>query len=507
LDTDVNYSLIDPLSFKQLFLDDYSFQTITGLKKVIKRPSKQGYIIKPDRSKGQTLVQSNNKPIWNPDINKWELWYLAFYNAPFQGPGNINWGDYHYATSNDGVEWEYPNLGLYEWENSYHNNLAYHSKLDFLKRRAQKNPANISERRLQHLIRDDNDKDINKLYKGLFSNSDTLNRYPAFSSNGFEWFFPNIEGIYSEDTSSLMFDSFKSQFVATVKKRTEWGRSVCISTSKDFIKWSIPKLILHTDEIDMVNRQERINFVLKNKEYLSPPKIDMNTDYIAQLYLMPIMNYQNLYIGFPLIFNPAGPDLPQMNHCGLNQTELAVSRNFYDWERVANRDIFIGIDPWDGISYDTTQVSICGSPIIKNNEIWIYYQGARFRGSSEIYHNKYKEYFNDFGALGLAKLRLDGFVSLFAENYGQLITKPFKVSENILKINANSLKGNIKVSIVDAQTLDPLPNFSLHECDILVRDNIDIKVSWNGNSKIKYNKPIRVIFNLKCSEIYSFWIE
>ena len=68
MDTDVNYSLIDPLSFKQLFLDDYSFQTITGLKKVIKRPSKQGYIIKPDRSKGQTLVQSNNKPIWNPDI-------------------------------------------------------------------------------------------------------------------------------------------------------------------------------------------------------------------------------------------------------------------------------------------------------------------------------------------------------------------------------------------------------------------------------------------------------
>ena len=32
------------------------------------------------------------------------------------------------------------------------------------------------------------------------------------------------------------------------------NRSVCISTSKDFIKWSIPKLILHTDEIDMVRK-------------------------------------------------------------------------------------------------------------------------------------------------------------------------------------------------------------------------------------------------------------
>ena len=503
----INFNLIEPLSFKQLFLDDHSIERIKGLNRVLKRPTKQGYIIQPNRSKGQTLVQSNNKPIWNPDINKWELWYLGFYNTPFQGPNDINWGEYHYATSKDGIEWEYPNVGLYELNNSYNNNIAYHSKLDFLKRRGQKNPVNIAERRLQHILRNDNDQDVNKLYKALFSNSDTFRRYPAFSPDGFHWTFPNVDGIYSEDTSSLMFDNLKSQFVATVKRRTEWGRSVWISISNDFIKWTSPKLILHTDEIDKINRQERINFVLQNKEYLAPPKIDMDIDYIAQAYLMPIMNYENLYIGFPLIFNPAGPDLPQMNHCGLNQTELAVSRNLIDWERVANRSIFLGIEPWDGISYDTTQVSVCGSPIIRNNEIWIYYQGARFRGASEIYPDKFHEYFNDFGALGLATLRLDGFVSLYAKDAGELITKPFNVSNNILKINVDSILGNIKVAIIDAKTFDVLPKFSFDDCDDINKDNINLEVSWNGSTNIDYHKPIRIVFKLQNAEIYSFWIE
>ena len=196
-----------------------------------------------------------------------------------------------------------------------------------------------------------------------------------------------------------------------------------------------------------------------------------------------------------------------MNHCGLNQTELAMSRNLFNWERVANRAVFLGIEPWDGISYDTCQVAVCGPPIVNNNEIWIYYQGARFRGAIEIYPDKYKEYFNDFGALGLAKLRLDGFVSLSAKMQGGFLTKPFIVSRNILKINANSLKGNIKVAIVDAETLESLTDFQFEKCDVISKDNINIRVSWNGVTNITYNKPIRAKFILESSEIYSFWIE
>ena len=115
--------------------------------------------------------------------------------------------------------------------------------------------------------------------------------------------------------------------------------------------------MLCTDEVDTKNRRSRIQSIVDNPAYLSPPVLDEETEFIAQLYIMPLMTYQGIYIGFPLLFNSAGPDLPQMNHYGINQIELAMSRDLYTWERVADRTVFIGIDPWDGIAYDTWQVS------------------------------------------------------------------------------------------------------------------------------------------------------
>ena len=501
-------TIIDPLSNKQLFLDDYAIENLHGLVKVLHQPKKCGTVIAPDRSKGQTMVQSSTSPNWNPDINRWEWWYAGFYDeAPVQGPVDPVWGDYHYTTSIDGINWEYPTLGLYEWRGSWENNLAYHSRLDFIRRRGEKNPPDIEERRFHHIIRDQNDPDENRRYKGLFSNSGLQRRYPAFSPDGFKWLFPHVDGIYSEDTSQMIFDNIQNQFVATLKKRTEWGRSLWLSTSKDFLEWTDPQLVLHTDEIDQINRKERIKKAVEDPDYLSPPTIDSEADYIAQLYMMPLMTYEGIYVGFPLLFNPAGPDLPQMNHCGLNQTELAMSRDLYEWKRVADRSIFLGIDPWDGKNYDTCQVAVTGAPIVRNNEIWIYYEGARFRGVAESYPEKFRPYFKDMGALELAKLRLDGFVSLTAKNTGEFLTKPFNVTNETLKINVNASKGQLEVEILDAKTLEPLPNLSFSNCDPIRSDNIDTLVTWKGLSLLNYGTPVRASFRLQKSEIYSFWTE
>ena len=502
------FEIIDPAKYKQLFLDDHAIENLKGIRRILHQPKKYGPVIQPDRSKDQTLVQSSTCPNWNPEINRWEWWYAGFYDdAPYQGPGEAVWADYHYATSVDGINWEYPSLELYEWRGSWSNNLAYHSKIDFLKRRGQKNPVDIGERRFHHILRDNNDEDSNRRYKALFSDGDNMRRYPAISPDGFKWSFPHLDGIYSEDTSSMIFDDIENQFVATVKKRTEWGRSVWISTSENFLDWTDPQLILHTDEIDMENRKHRIESVVGNPDYLSPPFVDSETNYIAQLYMMPLMTYEGIYIGFPLLFNPAGPDLPQMNHCGLNQTELAMSRDLYHWKRVADRSIFLGIEPWDGKNYDTCQVVVCGAPIIKDDEIWVYYEGARFRGVAQSYPEKYRPYFKDFGAIELAKLRLDGFVSLQAEQNGEIISKPFYVSKSKLKINANTQNGTLDVAILDADTLEPLPNFSISDCDTVRSDNTDIQVSWQGTSVITNEKPVRAQFKLYNSEIYSFWTE
>ena len=66
---------------------------------------------------------------------------------------------------------------------------------------------------------------------------------------------PRVPPIPSDDTSYLTYDETTSQFLATVKIGTEWGRSVWLSTSPDFLMWTDPKLILHSDEIDRNNRR------------------------------------------------------------------------------------------------------------------------------------------------------------------------------------------------------------------------------------------------------------
>ena len=64
------------------------------------------------------------------------------------------------------------------------------------------------------------------------------------------------------------------------------------------------------------------------------------------------------------------------------------------------------------------------------NEIWFYYNALRIRDHAELYDTERygyidRELFNDLAALSLAKLRLDGFVSLDAGSEGSVVTKPF----------------------------------------------------------------------------------
>jgi len=96
-----------------------------------------------------------------------------------------------------------------------------------------------------------------------------------------------------------------------VKHGTEWGRSVWLVTSPDFVKWTDPKLVLHSDLEDKENRRKRVDAVVANPDYLSPPLVD-GVEYLAEVYQMPLVAYEGVYIGFPVLFNPAGAIPPRM---------------------------------------------------------------------------------------------------------------------------------------------------------------------------------------------------
>ena len=141
--------LIDAATHKQLFLDDYAIETMDGLVRTLHPVDKQGPVIEPDESIGQLAVQSSSPPIWNADEGLYEWWFNARYSArPFGRWRRTTITGGHYATSEDGLAWDRPNLGLHEWNGTKDNNIA-------------RDPDALG---LSHILRDEREPDPARRY-------------------------------------------------------------------------------------------------------------------------------------------------------------------------------------------------------------------------------------------------------------------------------------------------------------------------------------------------------
>ena len=485
---------LDLYQHRQLFLDDYAIEDMEDVRRVLHQPHDRRPVMTPDVSRGQTQLQSKNPPWWNPELGVWEWWYWAMYDSlpgeMYASEGRVS----HYATSTDGINWDIPNLGLHEFRGSKSNNVAYDSSDRGLA--------------LYHIIRDDDEPDPQRRFKGIFATSEKLvDRLPGFSPDGFDWTFPDTQPIPSKDTSNFLHDSARGQFVGMVKHGTEWGRSVWLVTSPDFVQWTEPRLVLHSDLQDKENRKRRVEAVVINPEYLSPPLVD-GVEYLAEVYQMPLVAYEGVYIGFPVLFNPAGAiPPPHGNFTALNQTELAVSRDLHDWERVADRALFLEVQPWDGVSFETAQLSVCGPPVRQGDDLWVYYGASRYRGPRELYTEVSDKDFEQRGALHLGKLRLDGFVSLDADGHGTVITKPFMAKGGWLHANVDAPRGWLRAEILDAETMEPLPGQSRADCKPLTGDHLSGQLSWHDGDDVSSQRPVRIRFELGQASLYAFWLQ
>ena len=476
--------MIDPKEYRQLFLDDHAVEEMKGTTRTLHSPKKWGPLINGG-------VQTRICPQWNSEKGLWEWWYSGEH--------------VYYATSEDGEHWEKPVLGLFEWNGSKENNIAF-------------DPQDKGPGRPFHVLRDETDPDPARRYKAMLA---TDNRHPAVSADGFHWTLVDTPPVPSADESQFTHDHQSGQFLALVKLGTEWGRSVWLSTSSDFRNFTEPELIFHTDEMDRENRRRRVREVIENPAYITPAIID-DEDYIAECYNMAVLPYQGFYIGFPTIFNPFGAvPPPATNFTRINQIELTVSRDLRRWERVADRALFIGIEPFDGENYGCCQLLMAGHPIVRDDgEIWCYYNALRtpsrieqyreFGATGELFRlNAKPGHFEDTGALSLAKLRPDGFVSIDGDRCGTILTKPFELKGEDVYINASADWGEIYAEIVDAETRRPHDGFWVpgEEPPAFTGDSTRAKVRWKHPHDLVFEKPVRLKFYLRQARLFSFWIE
>ena len=460
---------------RQLFIDDYSIQEMRGLQQTMHQPVKKGAVIRPNWPEGETSLQTRSAPFWDPLAGVFKMWLI----------------DKMCRVSTDGLHWTL-------WE-----------------------PGTQST---GEVIFDPIDPDPARRYKSfnprnLSYSSDGLNwsrttRTRTARVNGEDRTITSGVTIQSSDEWNFSLDVDERLYIATVKQGGPYGRSVYLATSRNYNDWSEPELIFHADDLDQELGRQNIEDRFADESIHPPPWNDPSV-YNVDAYNMGLFRYESVYIGTPALYHAVGavPNYP--NTVGFHLIQLMVSRDLRNWERVGDRQPFIGPSRTGSGAYDLTQLIGPSNALVRGDELWFYYTGIKYRGfryegtfpSGQYLPLPGQE--TDTGAICLAVLRRDGFVSLDAtEGEGQILTKPLLWRGSSLWVNADARKGEVVVEVLD-ENGDPLDSWSYSQAVPIAEDGVRQEVNWNSSGELSNLKGslVRLRFHLRDAELYAFWSE
>ena len=215
----------------------------------------------------------------NENGTGYRMWYHTYHpDKPFggkRGYGNC------YAVSEDGIHWQKPNLGVYEFENSTNNNM-------FLTRR--RSPGDDHH---PQVIYTPWDTDPQKRYKLLtFAYYDGY--WASTSPDGIHWTDVKKNPVLEDpgDVANFNWDPHEKRYIGYPKiwvnnVRGFKRRCVGFTETTDFEQWPTSTLILQPDEYD--------------DRWVQHP--EAHTDF----YGLSAFPYESMYIGFLWIYRIA-PD-------------------------------------------------------------------------------------------------------------------------------------------------------------------------------------------------------
>lgn len=203
-------------------------------------------------------------------------------------------------------------------------------------------------------------------------------------------------------------------------------------------------------------------------------------------YGMSTFSYEGRFLGLLRVFHD-GHEI---------DLELMASDDDLTWKRTTPRKPFIPLGAKG--SFDAGMVVSANAPVVVGDELWFYY-GA-FKGHHEVAEA------DQACAIGLARLRRDGFASLAAgATAGELVTVPLQSEGSRLVINAAATAGELAVEIRNADG-KPQAGFAFADCDKFQGDAVSHTVTWRGKRELEQfrGKPIQLAFRLKNARIFAF---
>ena len=434
----------------EMFTDDWLIDTMTGLHLKLHHPVPQEVVLKFDRP-------WEGSESWAPNVMKegdtYRLWYRARRSKEVSGQA--------YAVSQDGTQWDRPNLGIIEFEGSTNNNLVWTKPGGNMNPFLDQNPdAHPSQR-----------------YKAIVRGSGVI--YALQSSDGLHWKLMQEEPILTDrpfDSPNVAFwDTNRKEYVTYTRgvgpgegdfkggTKISGVRWIRRATSSDFLNWSTLELIDSGDT----------------------PYEHLYTNACTQYFRAP-----HVYLMFPKRFVPERTFDKNWPNPGISEAVFMSSRDGINFDR---RFMQAFLRPGNDPRNWTDRNMIVGVGVVptSDTEMSLYYV---------------EHYQHPSVRLRRASLRIDGFASVNAPySGGEFTTNPIVFDGGELVINyATSVAGSIQVEMMDANG-KVIDGYLLPQNDVIFGDQIERVVSWDDRVDVSSlsGKPVRLHVTMKDADLYS----
>lgn len=300
----------------------------------------------------------------------------------------------------------------------------------------------------------------------------------------------------------------------TTAEGNENYRTVRRLESDDLINWENQRIVMGPDDVDLATYETDIPL---NSDAPEKPHAKVPVDYYGATvfkypdadgaYLM-LANANWSWFDREQVVTDVRDDLDvvrmetrQIGGPSRFDVRLSASRDGVNFHRCGERRAFIRPGP-EG-SFSSRMVWAIPNPIRMGDELWIYYSGSN-RDHDGIVDPQASGHLT---GIGLAVMRLDGFVSVDAEyTGGEVITPVIRYDGSLLYLNLDTGGGgSIRVELQDAHGL-PLAGRSEADASFMCGNSVSMPASWGESRSVGEwaGKPVRLRFVMRDCKLYSF---
>ncbi|MDC0936364.1 hypothetical protein OAS39_08760 [Pirellulales bacterium] len=466
----------------QLFVDGYTIQSRYGIDRKVQPAFKMEQPVMVSMHPWETEPGDSDTPgqpgkrvllygtvIYDPLQEQYRMWYMGRMGGQhgceipeLDIPGeNIHCDLTSYATSEDGFDWQRPNLGLVHFNGDLNNNilLDYHGASVML---------------------DQKEPDPNKRYKAI----GFIRRFHeiriSYSPDGIHWSEPqHATDRINEGALNACYVPFLDCYVAGSLERSEDPRYKFVDSDGD-LQGKRVAVALRTEGKNLSNWD--------HKAYINPDDRDVPN---TQFYGMTPFTYgdNGIVFGFLHVFRVKDP--LSGFHDGPIDAQLVYSRDGQTWRRLEDRQPVIPLGPQGSFDGGMIMMTANGA-FLHNDELIAYYT------ASEGEHGD-----QDTMTIGRASWPVDRLVAMEAgQEEAVLETKLLTVPNGNLEINVDAKGGYVTVEVLDA-TGKVLPGLASEQCVPIVGDSLRHQVRWKEGDLAELEQPLRLRFKMKNAKLYS----